>query len=225
MALETILIRLNVITLLNSLMPPGSGELITFLTFIYAIISPLFFIGLIALTKEITIIQLKARLKNMSIGEIPMRDGHKEFVLIPKGAETFTYKIGKNMEKMWVIKNDSFRVYSNGVRHTILHPDLPNNISIDELTNYVTSEERNVGNIVLSPDELMATANDWASFKTEKQKSEQTMFTWMPLIALVGIIILGVYLFATNYHPTPSQVQCVWGAADAVVNKTSTPLL
>jgi len=140
-----ILQKLNLIELFNTILPAGSGELLVLLSFWGFWGMMVYLVGLHVLTREQLRVNTRARITMESIGVVIFPDGGSKEVIIPRHAKKYTVKM-QGGNHTWIITEDGWQPKNNGVRYTILHPEIPHNVSINQLAQFYKGWEQEVMN-------------------------------------------------------------------------------
>jgi len=135
---------LNIINLFNTVLPEGSGELISLLVY-------LGFFGLIALvaiflyfTQGISIPVFLARVlrKNVAIRCLdPLRVDIK---LFNRGVTAIECKDSKQVAHLFPVAPDSFGMLPNDCVYTIAHPTIGHTISLNQLSDSYTKGKEEI---------------------------------------------------------------------------------
>jgi hypothetical protein len=224
----------NVVELLNLILPKGIGELISFATFMGFWLFLGMFTVIIALTKEITYTNARARISMEGVFVIIQDDGGSREIIAPKNVASYTEKLNAG-DKIWKILHQGWSVRSNGVRYTILHPSIPHNVSIDELAKFytgfegaVTDEQGNVKQmklrtIIRSARQVDSDIKDMANAAIEEliDPNRKLVNAAIAISLVLGVAFAIVMILM--YLPQPAH-QVIQEVAQNVTATTTTTL-
>lgn len=131
-----ILQGLNIINLLNVILPPGLGELITLIMFNLSFAALGLFVVIWTLSKERLWLDVKARVTNEGKGIIIYPDGSSKERLIKRNIAALEEPLDGENNQRWIIRPDGWDRQSNGVPFTIFHCQLPYNVGATELAKF-----------------------------------------------------------------------------------------
>lgn len=125
----------NIIKLLSIVMPEGLASMIVLFMWMFAWLEFAIIVVVTGLTKEMLRVNAKARITMEDIATIVYPSGATKDIILGRKMKSYT----ENMEggdHTWTIDSKGFMSRSNGVRYTYLHPDLPHNVSLNQLVDF-----------------------------------------------------------------------------------------
>lgn len=139
-----VLQALNIIDLLNILLPPGIGELLVLIVWCasFAIVGAV--VAVWALSKERIWTDIKARITNQGKGIIIYPDGSSRETLIHRKQAALEEKMDEKNNLRWIIRSEGWDRQSNGVPFTIFHYNLPHSVGADELVRFYKGYRQDV---------------------------------------------------------------------------------
>jgi hypothetical protein len=140
MGLMESLALFNVIKLLSIVMPEGLACVFVLAIWLGFFAEMCFIIAILGLTKEQTTINARARISMEDIAVLVYPSGSTREIILPRRAKAYTEKM-EGGDCTWVITPEGFMSKSNGVRFTYLHPELPHNVSLNDLVKFYTGTE------------------------------------------------------------------------------------
>jgi len=135
-----VLEQLNIIDLLNTVLPKGIGEFIVLVCWLGFFFQICVMVAAWALTREQIAVNARCRITMDEIGVVMYPGGSTREFRLPRNADVFSVKMGDETPK-WTIEPDEWMTKSNGVRFTFFHPEIPHNVSINSLIHILNSKQ------------------------------------------------------------------------------------
>jgi hypothetical protein len=130
----------NIIKLMNTVFPPGVGELLVLLAWLGFWFLLCVMVICWVLTKEMIYTNTRSRISMEELAVVVYPGGSTKEFILPRNSQIFEMEMGKE-KATWTIRNDEWMTKSNGVRFTYFHPLLPHNVSLNTLVKVLKSSK------------------------------------------------------------------------------------